>query len=65
MSLKSSVKNERLIDLAMKQLQDSGACGDWVIVQSKKKVGFTTHVKTTLLKAEGTSGPLRIFCNIH
>ena len=65
MSLKSSVKNERLIDLAMKQLQDSGACVDWFITQSKKKVGFTTHVKTTLLKTEGTSGPLRIFCNIQ
>ena len=65
MSLKSSVKNKRLVDLATKQLQDSGACGDWVIDQSKKKVGFTTHVKTTLLKTEGTSGPLRIFCNIQ
>ena len=65
MSLKPSVKNERLIDLAMKQLQDSGACGDWFITQSKKKVGFTTHVKTTLLKTEGTTGPLRIFCNIQ
>lgn len=50
----------RLIQLALEKLQAENQNGAWIITQSRQKEGFTTYVKTTLAKVEGTSGPLQV-----
>ena len=52
--------SSRLIKLAVKKLQSENQEGVWVIAQTRWKEGFTIHVKTTLVKVEGTSGPLHV-----
>ena len=50
----------RLIQLALEKLQAENQNGIWYVTQVRWKEGFTTHVKTTLAKVEGTSGPLQV-----
>ena len=52
--------SNRLIQLALEKLQSENQEGVWVVTQTRWKDGFTTHVKTTLVKVEGTSGPLQV-----
>ena len=50
----------RLIQLALEKLQAENQNGIWHVTQVRWKEGFTTYVKTTLAKVEGTSGPLQV-----
>ena len=52
--------SSKLIQLAIEKLQAENQNGTWLITQSRWKDGFTTYVKTTLAKVEGTSGPLQV-----
>ena len=52
--------SSKLIQLAIEKLQAEKQEGSWVIAQSRWKDGFTTHVKTTIVKVEGTTGPLQV-----
>ena len=50
----------RLIQLALEKLQAENQNGIWHVTQVRWKDGFTTHVKTTIVKVEGTTGPLQV-----
>ena len=50
----------RLIQLALEKLQAENQNGIWHVTQVRWKEGFTTYVKTTLAKVEGTTGPLQV-----
>lgn len=50
----------KLIQLALEKLQAENQNGIWHVTQVRWKDGFTTYVKTTLVKVEGTSGPLQV-----
>lgn len=52
--------SNRLIQLAAKKLQSENQEGVWVVTQTRWKDGFTTHVKTTIVKVEGSAGPLQV-----
>ena len=52
--------SNRLIQLAIEKLQAENQNGTWLITQSRWKDGFTTHVRTTIVKVEGTTGPLQV-----
>ena len=52
--------SSKLIQLAIEKLQAENQNGTWLITQVRWKEGFTTYVKTTLAKVEGTSGPLQV-----
>ena len=52
--------SSKLIQLAIEKLQAENQNGTWLITQTRWKDGFTTYVKTTLVKVEGTSGPLQV-----
>ena len=50
----------RLIQLALEKLQAENQNGIWHVTQVRWKEGFTTHVKTTIVKVEGSTGPLQV-----
>lgn len=52
--------SSKLIQLAIEKLQAENQNGTWLITQSRWKDGFTTHVRTTIVKVEGTTGPLQV-----
>ena len=52
--------SSKLIQLAIEKLQSENQEGVWVVTQTRWKDGFTTHVKTTIVKVEGTTGPLQV-----
>ena len=52
--------SSKLIQLAIEKLQAENQNGIWYVTQVRWKEGFTTYVKTTLAKVEGTSGPLQV-----
>ena len=52
--------SSKLIQLAIEKLQSENQEGVCVVTQTRWKDGFTTHVKTTIVKVEGTTGPLQV-----